>query len=60
MIGHGQKTKSGLCSTKTPVKSDNDNDDIKTTSIHLPPPPTKQKESVLRIFNLSNKAQLLM
>jgi hypothetical protein len=55
--GHKQKTKNGLCSTKMPVKSDDDNDDIKTTSIHLPHLPTKQK-LVLRIFNLGNEAQL--
>ncbi len=46
MKGHGRKTKSGLRSTKTPAKNDNDNDDIETASIHLPHPPTKQKESV--------------
>jgi hypothetical protein len=60
MKGHGRKTKSGLRSTKKPAKSDNDNDNIETASIHLPHPPTKQKESVLRIFDLSNKAQRLM
>ncbi len=43
-----------------PAKSDDDNIDIKTASIHLPHPPTKQKESVLRILDLSNKAQRLM
>jgi hypothetical protein len=58
--GHGQKTKSGLRSTKKPLKSDDNNDDIKTASIHLPHPPTKEKELVLRIFDLSNKAQRLM
>ncbi len=42
------------------AKSDDGNVDIKTASIHLPHPPTKQKESVLRIFDLSNKAQRLM
>ncbi len=60
MKGHGRKTKSGLRSTKTPAKSDDDNVDIETASIHLPHPPTKQKELVLRIFDLSNKAQRLM
>ncbi len=60
MKGHGQKTKNGLCSTKTPLKSDDDNDDIKTAPNHLPHPPTKQKELVLRIFDLSNEAQWLM
>jgi hypothetical protein len=60
MKGCGCKTKSGLRSTKIPAKSDNDNADIKTASIHLPHPPTKQKELVLRIFDLSNKAQRLM
>ncbi len=60
MKGHGQKTKSGLRSTKTPLKSDDDNGNIETASIHLPCLPTKQKELVLRIFDLSNKAQRLM
>ncbi len=60
MKGHGQKTKSGLHSTKTLLKSDDDNNDIETASIHLPHPPTKQKELVLRIFDLSDKAQRLM
>ncbi len=57
---HGRKTKSGLRSTKTPLKSDDVNDDIETASIHFPHPPTKQKKLVLRIFDLSNKAQQLM
>ncbi len=60
MKGHGQKTKSGLRSTKTPLKSDDNNDDIKPASIHLPHPPTKQKDLVLRIFDLRDKAQRLM
>jgi hypothetical protein len=60
MKGHGRKTKCRLRSTKTPAKSDNDNDNIETASIHLPHPPTKQKELVLTIFDLSNKAQRLM
>jgi hypothetical protein len=33
---------------------------METASIHLLHPPTKQKELVLRIFDLSNKAQRLM
>ncbi len=60
MKGHKQKTKSGLRSTKTPVKSGDDNNNMETASIHLPHPPTKQQELVLRIFDLSNKAQQLM
>ncbi len=60
MKGYRQKTKSGLRSTKTPLKSDDDNNNIKTVSIHLPHPPTKQKESVLRIFDLSIEAQRLI
>ncbi len=60
MKGHGCKTKSRLRSTKTPAKRDDNNADIKTASIHLPHPPTKQKELVLRIFDLSNEAQRLM
>ncbi len=60
MKGHGRKTKSELHSTKKPAKSNDDNVDIETASIHIPHPPTKQKESVLRIFDPSNKAQWLM
>ncbi len=60
MKGHGRKTKSGLRSTKTPLKSDDDNDNIETAPIHLPHPPAKQKELVLRIFDLSDKAQRLV
>ncbi len=60
MKGHRRKTKSGLCSTKTPVKCDDDNNNIENASIHHPHSPTKQKESVLRIFDLSDEAQRLM
>jgi hypothetical protein len=51
MKGHGQKTKNGLRSTKT------DTNDIKNASINLTHPPTKQKESILMIFDLSDEAQ---
>jgi hypothetical protein len=59
MKGHRQKGKSGLQSTKTPAQSDN-NDDQTTVSTHLPCPPTKQKEAVIQIYDLNNKAQHLM
>jgi hypothetical protein len=58
--GHGQKTKSRLHSTKTQVKNESDIDDINNTTMNLTHPPTKQKESVLMIFDLSDKAQRLM
>ena len=60
MNGHGQKTKSGLRSTKTLAVSDSNIDDIKNASMNLTCPPTKQKESILRISDLSNEAQRLM
>jgi hypothetical protein len=57
--GHGRKTRSGIRSTKTPAQIDNDEEDnIKAT--HFPCPPIKQKEAIIRIYNLSNEAECLM
>jgi hypothetical protein len=58
--GHVRKTKSGLRSTKTRVENESDIDDINNTTMSLTHPPTKQKESVLMLFDLSNEAQRLM
>jgi hypothetical protein len=58
--GHGQKTKSGLRSTKTQVENESDIKDINNTTMNLTHPPTKQKESVLMIFDLSDEAPRLM
>jgi hypothetical protein len=58
--GHGQKTKSRLRSTKTRAENESDINGIKNTTMNLAHPPTKQKGSVLMIFDLSDKAQRLM
>jgi hypothetical protein len=58
--GHGRKTKSGLRSTKTQVENESNTDDIENASMRPTQPPTKQKESILRIFDLSDEAQRLM
>jgi hypothetical protein len=61
MKGHGRKTKSGLWSTKAQVKSESKFDDIKNATMRNPAHPlTKQKESVLMVFDLSNEAQRVM
>jgi len=60
MKGHGRKTKSRLHSTKTLVENDSDINDIKNATMNLTHSPTKQKESVLMIFDLSGEAQWLM
>ncbi len=56
MKGHGRKIKSGLRSTKTPAKIDLDNDK-NTASTHLPLPPTKQKEAIIRIYDFNDNTQ---
>jgi len=61
MKGHGRKIKSGLRSTKTPVQNVSDIDDIENASMNLTHhTPTKQKESVLMVFDLNDEAQWLM
>ena len=56
--GHGRKTRSGLRSTKTSTQNDDDEDIGET--LHLPRPATKQKEAIIRIYNLSDEAERLM
>ena len=60
MKGHGRKTKSGLRSTKANADSEPDFDDVENASMHQTHSLTKQKESVLMVFDLSDKAQRLM
>ena len=52
--GHGQKTRSGLRSTKTSTQ--NDDDEI-TKANHLTRPTIKQKEAIIQIYDLSNEAE---
>jgi hypothetical protein len=56
--GHGRKTRSGLRSTKTSTQNDDDEDIGET--LHLPRPATKQKEAIIRIYDLSDEAKRLM
>jgi hypothetical protein len=58
--GHGPKTKSGLRSTKTTTESDNDNNNENANAMHLPWPTIKQKEEIIKTYNLSNEAKRLM
>jgi hypothetical protein len=56
--GHWRKTRSGLGSTK--VTPHIDNEDESKESTELTRPPTKQKEAIICIFDLSDKAERLM
>jgi len=56
--GHGRKTRSGLRSTKTSIQNDDDEEIVET--LHLPRPATKHKEAIIRIYDLSDKAERLM
>jgi hypothetical protein len=59
--GHGQKTKSGLQSTKTTTESEIDNNDNENANtMPLPRPTIKQKEAIIKTYDLSNKAKRLM
>ena len=58
MKGNGQKTKSGFRSTKKSTQNDDDEEIVET--LHLPRPTTKHKEAIIRIYDLSNKAECLM
>ncbi len=60
MKGHGRKTKSGLRSTKAHTESEPDFDDIENATANQTHSLTKQKESVLMVFDLSDEAQRLM
>jgi hypothetical protein len=57
--GHGRKTRSGLQSTKIPAQMDNNNKD-NTKATHFPCPLIKQKEAIIRTFDLSNETERLM
>jgi hypothetical protein len=57
--GHGRKTRSGLQSTKIPAQINN-NDKDNTKATHFPCPLIKQKEAIIRTYDLSNKAECLM
>ena len=57
MKGHGRKTKSGLRSTKANADSEPDFDDVENATMNQTHSLTKQKESVLMVFDLSDKAQ---
>ncbi len=58
--GHGQKTKSGLRSTKMTTESDDNNNNENANAMHLPWPTIKQKEAIIKTFDLSNEAKRLM
>ncbi len=61
MKGHGRKTKSGLRSTKAQVESESEFNDIENATMRNPAHPlTKQKESVLMVFDLGDEAQRVM
>ena len=60
MKGHGRKTKSGLRSTKANADSEPDFDDVENATMNQTHSLTKQKESVLMVFDLSDEAQRLM
>ena len=61
MKGHGRKTKSGLWSTSAQIESGPEFNDIENATMRNPALPlTKQKESVLMVFDLSDEAQRLM
>jgi len=60
MKGHGRKTKSGLRSTKAHANSEPDFDDVENATMNQTHSLTKQKESVLMVFDLSDEAQRLM
>ena len=56
--GHRQKTRSKLRSTKTSTQNNDDEEIVET--LHLPRPATKHKEAIIRIYDLSDKAERLM
>jgi hypothetical protein len=58
--GHGHKTRSGLRSTKTTTESDNKDNNKNAKATHLPWPTIKQKEAIIKTYNLSDKAECLM
>ena len=58
--GHGHKTRSGLQSTKTTTESDNKDNNKNAKATHLPRLIIKQKEAIIKVYNLSDKAQHLI
>ena len=56
--GHGRKTRSGLRSTKETPQIDDEEESEETTK--LTRPTTKQKEAIIRIYNLSDETERLM
>ena len=52
--GHGRKTMSGLRSTKVTPQINNEEESEEATK--LTRPPTKQKEAIIRIYDLSDDA----
>ena len=60
--GHGRKTRSRLRSMKTTAASNDDDDDNNKNdkATHLPWLIIKQKEAIIKVYDLSNKAQHLI
>ena len=56
--GHGRKTRSGLRSTKVTPHIDDEEDREEATKLSRPP--TKQKESNIHIYDLSDETERLM
>ncbi len=46
--------------TKTTAASNNNNDRDYAKATHLPRPVIRQKEAIIKVYNLSNEAQCLM
>jgi hypothetical protein len=57
--GHGRKTRSGLRSTKTSATRGSNNDETNETT-HPLCPHRKQKEEIMRTFDLNDEAKRLM
>jgi hypothetical protein len=60
MKGHGCKTRSVLQSTKTTTASNDDDDHNYAEATHLPWPVIRQKEAIIKVYDLSDKAQRLV
>jgi hypothetical protein len=56
--GHGRKTRSGLRLTKGTPQTDGKEETEEATK--LTRPPTKQKEAIIRVYDLSKEAERLM
>jgi hypothetical protein len=56
--GHGRKTRSGLRSTKATPQIDEEEESEEATK--LTRPPTRQKEAIIRIYDLSDEAERLI